>query len=348
MKRAFTSLFRQDLVLSRRNGLLLVTAVTLAVIIALYWTMPLLLPKAPSLSRSLVFLDKTADGALREMIGGTEGIIFAADEKELHTMVREAKNTIGILAEGSLDEISYTLFFNTRPGDRVVRIIQAALKDMTRTARGSSPGSPVTITRLRPEAPPVPANKSMIAILLAFEVMILGFLFVAVVIFGEKKEGSVRAYRVSPSGLGNYVLSKTLVFTIMSMIYGLVMTAATIGFSVNYARLSAVLFSACALMTLLGLGIAAFFRNISEWFVPGVLVLAVNMLALLPYRIPAYSARILTFLPGYTVIFGVNEILFPTGKVGFFPPLMLTLSIQTVLAALFALWSARRNMMKET
>ena len=348
MRKAFFTLFKQDLLLSWRNGLVLVTIITLVVITALYWTLPLMLPDEAPLSQSQYFLDETEGRILVQALSSEEGANLASSLEDLEARVQESNGTIGIIVEGSAEDLTYTLVFKSRHGQKTVNILKAVLRSLTAQITGESFGAlSIKIEQLRSSSEIVPINKSMIAIILAFEVMILGFLFVAVVVFGEKKEGSIRSYRVSPSGLGNYVVSKTLVFTLLSMIYGLVMTTATIGFRVNYAALAAVLFLSCALMTLLGLGIAAFFNNISEWFVPGVLVLAVNMLSILPYQIPTYSAKFLTFLPGYSVIFGVSEILFPTGKEGFLPPLLLILTVQLVLFAVFALWAVRRKMMKE-
>ena len=348
MRKAFFSLFKQDLLLSWRNGLILVTVITLGVIIALYWTLPLIIPENASLGGSQIFLDETADQVLDQVLKPDQGIRRAENRDDLETRVEEANGLIGIIAEGSAKEITYTLVFKSRPAEKTISILKAVLRSISAQITGQSFGSPVEIELLREKGGKLSMSDSMIAVMLAFEVMILGFLFAAVAVFAEKKEGSIRSYRVSPSGLSSYVFSKTLVFTLVSTAYGLIMTAATVGIRINLAVLTAVLLVSCAMMTLLGLGIAAFFNNISEWFITGVLVLAVNMLSILPYQIPTYSAGALTFLPGYSVIFGVREILFPTGKEGFLSPVMLTLGIELVIFAAFALWAVRRRMMKET
>lgn len=348
MKTLF-SLYTQDTILSWRNGLILVTLITLAVMVVLYWVLPLLLPEDVSFSSAQVFLDET-DGTVVERFlleSGADPEIFLETEEGLEAFVAERSGRIGIKVTGNSSELHYSFVFHDRPGERTVKILQAVLASVTASITGEEYGAPFSVETLRSPSDPPAANETMVAVMLAFEVMILGFLFVAVVVFGEKQEGSVRAYRVTPAGLTTYVVSKTLVFTLMSTVYGLLLVLFTFGIGVDYGSLLAILFPACALMTLLGLGIAAFFRNISEWFVPGVLILGINMLSIIPYQMPTYSAKFLTYLPGYIVIFGISEVLLPTGKTGFLVPILITLGLQLAVTVVFTLWSVRRNIMKE-
>lgn len=349
MNRGIFSLFRQDIVLTWRTKLVLVTIITLVVIVALYWTLPLIVGDSDPFQQQQIYLDRTEGKVVSKMLAGLSeaDVVFADDRESLETFVRDG-GLVGIIAAGSADSITYELVYDEAPGASSQNLIKAALRSLTAAIRNEELGAPIDIEFLRDQSEPIPANDSLILIMLGFEVMILGFLFIAVVVFGEKREGSIRAYRISPSGLFNYVVSKTLVFTILSMVYGLVMVAVTLGFDVNYLRLAGLLVVSCALMTLLGLGIAVFFENLSQWFVPGVVLLGVNMLALIPYEIPAYNVPALRFLPGYNVIFGASEILFPTGKTDFMGPIMLRLGVGLAVAAVFAAWAVRRKMLKES
>jgi hypothetical protein len=347
--RALSTLIRQDALLSWRNGLVIVTVVTLAVIVALYWTLPLMLPGEIELTSSQIFHDATADGSFETFMrdSGADPGIFAPSRDELETRVNDGTGITGVVVTGDAESLAYEFVFKNVPGEKVVKILEAAMRNVTAGIRGEALGEPVRVDVLRPGSVALAANQSLVTVMLAFEAMILGFLFVAVVIFGEKKEGSMRAYRVSPSGLVNYVVSKTLVFTMMSTVYGLLMVLLTIGPGANFLALAPALFLACAVMTTLGLAIAVFFTNISEWFAPGVLALSINMVSIVPYQIPTFQAGWLTYLPGYHVIFGVTEILFPTGKVGFAGPMYTTLGIWFAAAAAFALYAVNRNVMRE-
>ena len=124
-------------------------------------------------------------------------------------------------------------------------------------------------------------RSALLPTMMAFEVVILGFLFIAVTVFQEKEEGVIRAYRVSPATTLGFCLNKVLLWTAISTIYGLILSLATANFGINYLQLAALLITASFFYSSLGLIIAVFFRNLSDWFIPGVGVLVVNMLPLL-------------------------------------------------------------------
>ncbi len=105
--------------------------------------------------------------------------------------------------------------------------------------------------------------------LLAFEVIVLGFLLVAVFIFQEKSDGSIKAYCISPGGTLSYLLSKTALFAVIVLIYGLFFLLFTIGIPEQLLKISVVLLLASALYTLLGIIVEVFFRGISDWLFVG-------------------------------------------------------------------------------
>jgi hypothetical protein len=80
---------------------------------------------------------------------------------------------------------------------------------------------------LRPVREPTPLNLRMVPTIIVFEVVLLGFLIAAVMMFQEKQEGTLRAYRVTPSGAVNYILSKTVLFILLSLAYGIPILAAS-------------------------------------------------------------------------------------------------------------------------
>ena len=345
---ALTTLIRKDAVLAWRNGLVLVTVITLAIIIALYWTLPLMVSEETDLGATELYHDGTEDGSLTAFFAAAGSDVSLLDSRAaLEDQVAASDTAVGVSVTGTAVDPAFELIYRHVPGDRFVAVTEAAMRNLAAALAEHSYGAPVETEQLRPMSDSLAANESMLNVMLAFEVMILGFLFVAVVVFGEKQEGSLRAYRVTPAGIGPYIAAKALVFTVLGTGYGLVMVLATRGFDADYAALSLTLLLSCGLMTVLGLGIAVFFRNISEWFVPGVVALSINMLSVIPYQIPTYRAEWLTRLPGYIVIFGVTEMLYPTGRTDYAVPMYLTLGAWLVGATLFAIWAVSRNIMKE-
>jgi ABC-2 type transport system permease protein/fluoroquinolone transport system permease protein len=55
-----------------------------------------------------------------------------------------------------------------------------------------------------------------------------------------------------------------------------------------------------------------------------------------------------TWIPSYPVLFGVREILFPTGKTGFYGPLLLLLLALNVVAFVLCYLAVERKLMQES
>ena len=88
--------------------------------------------------------------------------------------------------------------------------------------RGHSGATPEEVPVRILEAPSrrLGIANQLVVNLLVFEVAILGFLFTAVILFQQKQEGSLRAYRVSPAGALPFVASKGLLWTAATVAYG--------------------------------------------------------------------------------------------------------------------------------
>lgn len=112
--------------------------------------------------------------------------------------------------------------------------------------------------------------------LLSFEALVLGFLFVSVGVFEERREGTVRAYRMSPGGQARWIGAKLLLWTALSFLYVVMMLALSLSFR-HWGLYLLVALPGALLMTELGLAVAVWYRSISEWFLPGVAVLSINM-----------------------------------------------------------------------
>lgn len=147
----------------------------------------------------------------------------------------------------------------------------------------------------------VSLRESFVTVMLSFEVTILGFLFIAVTLFSERDEGIIRAYRVSPGGVYSYTLAKILVWTIISSIYGLIILLLTTRPVFNVITYIPALFILNFFMTTLGFLLALNFKNISDWFFPGISLLVVNMLPQLHFSNPGFNPAWIKIIPGYHI-----------------------------------------------
>ncbi|MCA9972071.1 MAG: ABC transporter permease, partial [Anaerolineales bacterium] len=199
---------------------------------------------------------------------------------------------------------------------------------------------------LRERSEPVPARLAGIPIFLVFEVVALGFFLVAAMIFQEKQEGVIRALRVSPTGTLGYVLSKTAVFLILSLAYALLLLLLSMGLDVDYPRLLLLVALSSTMMTMAGIAVAVFFNNISEWFFAGTFVLLIFILPSVSYAIPSFAPAVLSWIPSYPVVFGIRELLFPTGKAGFLLNTTGLLVVYNLAALALAYWAVQKKLMQ--
>ena len=184
-------------------------------------------------------------------------------------------------------------------------------------------------------------------ILMSFEVVILGFLFVAITMFQEKEDGVVRAYRISPSSSATYAFSKILAWTAISCAYGLIFTAATRFRGINYSHLLILIFASSFLMTSLGMLIAVFFNSISDWFFPGVSILVVNMLPQIALGNPSFNPMWLRIIPGYHMAFGFKDIFSPGNSSAIQIGVFSGLFIAGLILFVFAVLAVNAKLMKE-
>ncbi len=345
----FPALVYRETLLCWRNKLILVTAITLAAMVAVYYALPLFSALSGKEGETTVLLDRTEDGLFTSYLLSAGGghFLLAETEEEFSAMISEGSNRTGVEISGNRTGMTFSSTFQYPPSPLYKALAEGFFRSLAAEALAWQERLPTRVERLRPESIMVSSRDRMIAILLAFEVMILGFLFVSVLVFSEKSEGIMRSIRISPSGVFPYVLSKTVVFTILSTVYGLLLVLFTIGTASNFIALTVLLLLSCGFMTLLGLGIASFFRSISDWFVPGVIALSINMMALIPYQLSGSFSPLFSILPGYTVIFGIHEILFHSGNAPLFMKTTAILLAEFAVCLLFAWWSVKRNSVKE-
>lgn len=121
---------------------------------------------------------------------------------------------------------------------------------------------------------------TMVPIFLLFEPGLVGFMFVGTEIFAEKKDGAIGALAVTPIDWRDYILAKTLLLSLLSVI-GAVLIMAMGTRSLNglpYVVVGTFLVS--IVYTLLGIAVSAKYRDLDDYFIP---ILGVMVVSLLPF-----------------------------------------------------------------
>lgn len=343
LKRLF-SMVAQNLILSFRNSLMWVLLGTLVVMIIV---VRFFMPAEYSVSQRYFIFDDTENKFIESKLDEDRfnEKSFCEDQAALENSVKTGSNAIGIIFRGDPANPHIEIVHQSTLSEQNMNVIKAACEEILTIVMGEPQKNVPEIKFLRNRTSPPPKNIALVSVLMTFEVLILGFLLIAVFIFQEKSDGSIRAYRVTPGGTILYISSKTLAFLIIGIVYGGVLALTTTGFSVNSLELSAVTILGFVLYTLIGMIVASFFNNISEWFFIGILILLVNMVPVFSHEFPAFSPGWISGLPSYTVLYCYDEIFFPTGK-SLLSPIAL-LALEAAVSYVICHFIVGRKLMKE-
>lgn len=303
-----------------------------------------------------------------------------SSKEELREAVVEDVNRIGIAIEGGLDNTILTIIHHGIESEKILNLIESMLgyvikqlkivKVNEEDIRNSltDPGKLLNLINnfinseksqelnndvnyhtdfLREESESVSINKGLIPPFLVMEVIMLAFMIISIMVLQEKTDGSIKAYRVSPSGIWIYMASKLIIAVLMGLIYGFILIVFTIGFNVNYLYLFIILFLSCLLLSIMGLAISVFFNSLSDWVFGFLGVMIVLVLPMISYFNPAFSSPLINWIPAYPIIFGVREIVFPTGKDSMVLTIFLILAIECVIFFIISYFTVKKKLMKE-
>lgn len=145
---------------------------------------------------------------------------------------------------------------------------------------------------------------TMVPIFLLFEPGLVGFMFVGTEIFAEKKDGAIGALAVTPIEWRDYILAKTLLLSLLSVI-GAVLIMAIGTRSLNglpYVVVGTFLVS--IVYTLLGIAVSAKYRDLDDYFIPILGVLVVSLLPFAHYHgyLTGEVWKVLYAVPSYPAI----------------------------------------------
>ena len=302
------SMCRQDLLLAVRNYFPLVLLIALTMSVAATWLIPADLRDE---IQEYVY-DASGDfGPALTAAGFDEARIL--DSRQA---LEERISAAGGLSAGIVlhqDRVEVITAGPVPPASEAVIRKGAGLLHASLT--GGMPEAAYERRSLGSTEEPLDTQQLIRVSLVIFEVLILGYLFVAVMVFQEKQDGVIRAYRVTPAGVHRYVLSKNIVWVLLTSGYGLVFLLLTGGWNLEpmrWAMFVLLLVVAAAYMTVLGYLISLFFESISDWFFVGLLLLVANLTPGIALANPGLQAAWMRAVPSYHLIFAVRDLLYGT------------------------------------
>ncbi len=102
--------------------------------------------------------------------------------------------------------------------------------------------------------------------ILYFDIGVIGLMFIAGVLFFEKRQGAIDALVVTPVRTADWLTSKVLSLTLLATVVAVVLVLLTAGLRVSWLRLAPAFALVAALFTLAGFRVAARFQSTSGFF----------------------------------------------------------------------------------
>lgn len=296
-------------------------------------------PESMSQGGGEVFLDATPDRAFQALAPER----FVADADALAAAVEEG--AVGVEVRGSVAEPGVTFHVQGHESDET-RALMASAAKAGWVQQGVPAAESHTVRTLDPQGAPAALKTFLLPLLFGLDTSVLGFLFAGVMVLQEKMNGTIRFYRASPGSAGLYITSKVAVNTALALAGAAVMTAFVAPASLLDARLWALLLFTVAGLTLLGVGLSVFFRNLSGFFYPLAAVALLLSAPMVPYQLPSTALPLLEWVPTHAVMFGALELLHPSGR-GTFGGAMAVAGAWFVATAAFAGAAVHFKLMRE-
>ncbi len=146
---------------------------------------------------------------------------------------------------------------------------------------------------------------AVVPIFLVLEPCLVGFMFVGTEIFAEKKDGVIGALAVTPMEWRSYILAKTLILGVESVIGAAIILLIGTHFLAGLPYVLFGTFLASVTYTLLGLGISASYRDLDDYFMPILGVMVVSLLPFAHYHgyLTGEIWKVLYLIPSYPALY---------------------------------------------
>lgn len=338
-------LLRQDMAVVYRNGYVYVV-----VVLAVLFILPInfAIPKQLKVTAREYMVDQTV-GRLIAPLARSAGLeeSLLNSEEELRQALEQDSQAVGIVFQGGRENPKATIYRQGNEAEKAMRGLEAAVISFWNTA--GNLGQAVTYRQelLHPESEKPPFNLGLVPFVLAFESALIGIFFVSALVFQEKEEGSIRAFQISPAGTWPYIISKITVNVLLSLLPGFLLFVFTLGLRPELPAVLLLVALVGFLMTAFGLAISVFFKSLSEFEYVLAVIMTVVSMPMVSYFMPSFSAAFFPFIPTYPLMFSIRELVFSTGKTGFFLPMLLILAAEVLVVLVLSRIAVERKLMKK-
>ena len=345
-KRLGGLLLKDFKVASRNYFLIIVVAVAALLVLVTNF----LIPKSLNSEVNIIYYIEGNDvqqfSSLLKSLESSRGNVRVESRENLLEKLKADKNSIGMVLK------------QDSAGANIEFVMQGYESEKTKNALRISMGAllqgenvntnNISYTRLNTaEIKEIPFNKLMVPLMIFTEPVMLGFIFIATLIFMEKEEEVTKAYMISPGKIPEYLASKIILVALLGVISTFIITMATVGFNVNWILLMLLVIVGSVFGSVTGLLLASFFDNISSAM---IWILAVSLILSAPqaaYFIPGFSPAYITVMPTYSMMFAIKETVFPSGNTAIVYSALLTTGIISMLLYALSIVSYSRALSRD-
>lgn len=150
------------------------------------------------------------------------------------------------------------------------------------------------------------AKSIVLPILIYTDPSVLGMFFIGGIVLLEKEQGILSLLYITPLKVIEYIISKLLTLSIISLLAGLIITFVTYSGKVLFFQLIIGILLSSILFTLIGFIIATHSKTVNDYFVkviPWMIIFIIPCLSLIPNTfIPKYIYYILNLIPSVATL----------------------------------------------
>lgn len=293
--------------------------------------------------------------------GKTSGDYFVSDRDAVIEGITEDKGAVGILisslskGSGSAGDALYRVDLLTQPYTKAgaVDYIETDMEDLLMIISppyGRYPADVYDSVRIeankRGEHEIIPFNKRILPTFLVFNVGLIGLFAMVSLIGQERIDMTIRAYRLSPSSLWYFILSKHLMLIIVSALTFAILYIPLMGFD-GFGKSFAVMMLTVLTMSSFGILLASFYRTPMEslgWVFIIMVLLALPAVSIMN---PVFSPGWLKLIPSFHTLFALDAAMFPDGNAEVYKTAVLVLSILMVIMVPLSAAVFRKRVGKE-
>ncbi len=260
---------------------------------------------------------------------------YVIDDKEKAIAIADEERTYAaIIHMDEAGEVTYTYYMQGYETERLRNIYLVIHNEEMDILKEEVEGQ--DIRPLHANQILLTDRQNVLPSFLTFNGSLMGLFIIASYIFLDRKEGVITAYAVTPSPVWQYLMSKTFIIMLTSVVSSFIITVPVMGLQPNYPLMLVFLLASGFAASALGLVLTSYYDNISQAFGVMYAMIIVLMLPNIAYFIPSWNPAWITLIPTYSMLESFKETLMPNGDAGYVLLTSLGFLAAGVLLFLFA------------